>query len=195
MCGPRPVGIPGLCIITSSPGDSDDQLTWELMPWHPSAQLTFLEESTGAQRDKGLPEREAGLQLPDLTALRSSPLVQGITVVSRFQEVWVSEQEHPLCSGQFTQGACSLTVALPPSLPGETLPSPCLPPRSLVGGLRLGEGIDSQPTPTASTFLCSCLFSPPPIWLPPSSLQELSVPRALLLATLRSVPLNLLGCL
>lgn len=69
-------------------------------------------------------------------------------------------------------------------------------PRSLVTGsqaLRWGEGLDSQPTPTASTFLCSCVFSPPPIWLPPSPLQELSLPRTLLLATLRSVPLNLLG--
>lgn len=37
------------------------------------------------------------------------------------------------------------------------------------------------------------MFSPPPIWLPPSLLQELSLPRTLLLATLRSIPSTFLA--
>lgn len=80
-----------------------------------------------------------------------------------------------------------------PSLPGEMIPPPH--PGAWSQALRWGERVDSQPTLTASAFLCSCVFSPPPIWLPPSLLQELSLPRTLLLATLRSVPLNLLDCL
>lgn len=97
------------------------------MPWHPSAHLTFLEESTGAQRDKGLPARGAGLQFPDLTALKSSLLVQGITVVSRFQEVRVSEQEHPLCSGQLTPGGLFPDCGSPSLTAWGDTPLPVVP--------------------------------------------------------------------
>lgn len=114
-------------------------------------------------------------------------------VVSRPRKSGSQGREHPLYSSPLTLGSCFLVVDLHLSLWGHDPPSRC---RSLVTGsqaLRWGEGLDSQPTPTASTFLCSCVFSPPPIWLPPSPLQELSLPTTLLLATLRSVPLNLLG--
>lgn len=93
-------------------------------------------------------------------------------------------------------GASSLLKPVHPGLlpSSGSLPRPqCLgrsflPHATWAPGRRSQEGeyAESQPKPTASIFLCSCVFAPLPICLPPSPLQEPRLPRALLLATLRS---------
>lgn len=149
--------------------------TSELVLPGPAAQPLFLEESTETQRGAQNPSTDLP---PPPTWCRTSLWSAGPEALAlRAKSIRSAEASSPLdpVSG------CGSHHFLP------------IPARSLSWLSGWGEGTDSQPTPTAPTFLCSGVLSPPPICLPPSPFQELSLPRTLLLATLRSVPSTFLG--
>lgn len=100
----------------------------------------FLQRGARRPRElEGWPERG---QIPLTDVLH-------IAVVSRPRRSGFQGHEHPLCSSQLTQGSCFLAVALPPVPAWGDGPQPH--PGAWAQVLRSGEGIDSQPTPTAPT--------------------------------------------
>ena len=147
--------------------------------------LPFFTESTDTQTDEGLAREAARAPV-----LRYPPPCGRHHCGPQTQGVW------------FWGTGASYTLSPPP--PGFPVPGsgsttemtpPAAPPRQAPGLGLSGRGRAMTPNPhpphPASTFLCSRVVSPPPIWLPPSPLQEPRLPRTLLSAAPRSAPLHL----
>lgn len=139
--------------------------------------------------------RDEGFTVESTRTPFSSPhglqVLPQIVVVSRVQKIWFNRTRASLSARGSSPWACSPTLVThtPRCLGTWFLPHATWAPGPKVAG----GGAASQLTSSASTFLCSPVLTPPPICLPPSLLQELSLPRTLLLVTLRSVLLNLLA--